>query len=349
MRLSLALLLGSVLLASCASGSASPPAATATSSAPNSALPFEKQWKLGPVEDMAVSPVAVYAVYSPASIQGAMAQVTDNRLARIDRMSGSVTTAGPFPYARTVAVAGGVVWMGGNNQYPATPFPGSSTLVGVDATSLRVLMQLSFPGPAQPAIANVAGDSEALWLAYGTRLYRLSAGDGRPLDSQDIGGIATSIALDPPGLRVFVGAEGLGSTGATVAEFDSTTLSPQVSSATGGAGLGGPHVATGADDLWISYATGMLGEVEHRKASDLTQVPVAAARHTNGVSVFVVAGTVWVGDSMAGQLMCLDPNTGAVRVMWDTQNGGVVAGDGLGLYFGDTNGVEMLKLDARCR
>src|SRR5260370_4816073 len=144
MRISLALLLGSLLLASCAWGGVSPPAATATSSAPP-ALPFAKQWKLGPVEDMAVSPVAVYAVYSPANIQGAMAQVTDNRLARIDRVSGAIITAGPFPYARTVAVAGGVVWMGGNNQYPATPFPGSSTLIGVDATSLRVLMQLSFP------------------------------------------------------------------------------------------------------------------------------------------------------------------------------------------------------------
>ena len=296
---------------------------------------------------MAVSPVAVYAVYSPANIQGAITQVTDNRLARIDRTSRAMITAGPFPYAMRVTVADGVVWMGGTNEYPATPFPGSSTLTGVDATTLRVETQLSFPGPAQAAVANVAGDADLLWLAYGANLYRLSARDARTLGSQGIGGIATSIALDPLGLHVFVGSEAFGSTGAAVTKYDAATLAPQLSSATGGAGLGGPHVAAG-DDVWISYATGMLGEVEHRKASDLTQVPVAAARHTNGVSVFVVAGTVWVSDSMAGQLMCLDPSTGAVRVMWDTQNGGIVAGDGSGLYIGDTNGVEMLKPDSRC-
>ena len=347
MRLALALLLASLLLASCSSAgnSANP---TLSPSAAGAPLAFTKQWKLGPVEDMAVSPVAVYAVYTPASIQGALAQVTDNRLARIDRVSGAMITAGPFPYAVRVAVAGDMVWMGAGNQYPATPFPGSSTVTAVDATTLRVLLQLSFPGPAQAAVGNVAGDSEALWLGYGTRLYRLSAKDGRMLGSEDLGGIASSIALDPSGLHVYLGSVAIGDTGAAVTEFDPATLQPQVSSSTGGAGLGGPHVAAGANDVWISYATGMLGEVEHRKASDLTQIPVAAAQHTNGVSVFAVAGTVWVSDSMAGRLMCLDPQTGAVRAAWDTQTGGVVAGDGSGLYFGDINGVEALRPDARC-
>jgi len=351
MRFSLALLLGPVLLASCASGGASSPAATATSSAPGSALPFSKQWKLGPVEDMAVSPVAVYAVYSPASIQGAMAQVTDNRLARIDRVSGAMITAGPFPYARTVAVAGGVVWMGGSNQYPATPFPGSSTLIGVDATSLRVRIQLSFPGPAQPAIANVAGDSDSLWIAYGASVYRLWAADGRTLGSRPIGGMATSIALDPAGKRVYVGLDNVPAvSAATITAFDAPTLTPIVSATTGGGDLGGPHLAAGAQDVWVSYATGMLGQVEHRQASNLAQLPVVSATHTNSVRVFEIGGMVWISDDMAGQVMCLDPRTGAVRASWETQNGGIVAGDLSQVYFGDVNGVVgVLKLDARCR
>lgn len=351
----MALLLCSFLMAACGSGGGSANATQSPASAAPSANPtaeplaFAQQWKLGQVEDIAVSPTAVYTLYTPASIQGAVSQVTDNRLARIDRSTGTVITAGPFPYAQTVAVAGGAVWMGGNNQYPATPYPGSSTLTGVDATTLQMFLQLSFPGSAHQAVATVAGDADSLWVAYGASIYRLPGRGGGSVVSHAIGGIATSIALDEAGHRVYVGDNGVGGTGASVIELDAATLKPLVSSDTGGGGLGGPHVAAGTNDLWISYATGMLGAVEHRQASNLALLTIVDTRHTNGVSVYTAGGMVWVSDSMAGQIMCLDPTTGAVRAIWDTQFGGVVAGDGAQIYVGDLNGVGLLKLDSRCR
>ena len=92
----------------------------------------------------------------------------------------------------------------------------------------------------------------------------------------------------------------------------------------------------------------MMGQVEHRKASDLALLPVAQTMHTNGVQIFVIAGMVWVADAMAGQLMCLDPQTGVVRAVWSTQQGGVIDGDGSALYFGDITGVGTFQPDARC-
>jgi hypothetical protein len=312
-------------------------------------LALTKRWRLGPVGDIAVSPEAVYALYTPATVEGALAYATDNRLARIDRMSSALITAGPFPYAEHVAVAGGLVWLGGNNQYPATPFPESSTLIGVDARTLAVVQRLSFPGTAHPLVANLAGDSDSLWLAYGTRVYRLSAGTGSTLVSQAINGIATSIALDPSGRHLYIGMNTFAASfPAAIIEVDPLTLTALVSASTGGGDLGGPHVAAGANDVWVSFATGMLGQVEHRQASNLALLPVAPVNHSNGVRVAVIAGMIWVADSIAGQLICLDPNTGAVRAGWSTQQGGVVAGDGSELYFGDITGVGRFQPDSRC-
>ncbi|TMC96749.1 MAG: hypothetical protein E6J05_13485 [Chloroflexi bacterium] len=354
MRPPLALLLSALLLASCASGAAagrSTPTVAASPSGVPTQLSVDKQWKLGPVADVAVGVDAVYVLYAPPTSEGALSNATDTRLARIDRVSGRVVTAGPYPFAMRVALSGGVLWIGPNNQYPGTAASDSRILTGVDAQSLLTVRRVTLPNDPAPLalIANLTSNSSTVWVAYATHLYRLNAGSGAILASRRLSGVATSASIDSAGARIYVGLEDLPTTGAaTVTAFDATSLTPIVSSDTGGGGLGGPHVAAGGKDIWVSYATGMMGQVEHRKASDLALLPVAQTMHTNGVQIFVIAGMVWVADAMAGQLMCLDPQTGVVRAVWSTQQGGVIDGDGSALYFGDITGVGTFQPDARC-
>ena len=314
-------------------------------------MALAKQWTLGPVADVAVGPQAAFVLYSPPNTEGALSNATDTRLARIDRASGRVLTAGPFPFAMRIALAGNVVWIGPNNQYPGTAAPDSRMLLGVDSLSLSTQYRVTLPDEAAPIalVANLASDSRMAWVAYGAHLYRVAAGGGGMAASRSLSGVATSVAVDPSGRRVYVGFEDVPATGnATITAFDSAVLTPIISAATGGGGTGGPHVAAGAQDVWVSYATGMLGAVEHRRASDLASVPMASTMHTNGVQVFAIAGMVWVADAMAGQLTCLDPQTGAVRGRWSTPQGGVIAGDGSALYFGDVTGVGTFAPDSRC-
>lgn len=352
-----ALLLCCFLLLSCREAAQrTPPTSSPTSTTIDSrspALAVTRLWNLGPVADIAVGPEAVYALYSPGTSEGALANATDTRLARIDRTTGVVLTAGPFPFALRVALAGTVVWIGPNNQYSGTSAPDSRTIVSVDARTLGTQQRVTLPADAsqEQLIANVSSDSDSVWVAYGSHLYRLAAGSGRILVSRSVGGVATSVALDPGGQRLYVGIDAAvpNKSEASVTEFEPATLKPLVSATTGGGGLGGPQVAAGADDVWISYATGMLGEVEHRQASNLAALPLAAVPHSNGVRVFEAGGIVWISDMMAGQLMCLDPQTGAVRVRWVVAQGGIVAGNGTAVYFGALFGVASVQPDPRCR
>jgi hypothetical protein len=141
---------------------------------------MDKRWALGPVADIAVGADAVYVLYAPPTSEGALSNATDTRLARIDRVSGRVVTAGPYPFAMRIALAGGVVWIGPNNQYPGVAAPDSRMLIGVDALSLSTLRRVTLPNDPAPLalVANLAANSNTVWVAYAKHLYRLAAGSG---------------------------------------------------------------------------------------------------------------------------------------------------------------------------
>lgn len=302
------------------------------------------QVALGSVGDLAVSPRAVYALYAPPGGQGTVA--TD-MLARVDRFSGAVRKIGPLPGAARVAVGAGSVWVGGSSR------PGGTIgVVRLDPDTLQ--QRASVPLPAEsadrPLVAGLAASADRVWLAYGMHLYRLDPSTGAVQSRQSLDGPATSIAFDASVGRLYVGSDAAGTqTQATVTEWDAATERRLAGAGTGGAALGGPEVAAAADGAWVAFATGMLGGVEHRRASDLTAVPTASTRYTNSVHVYVASGFVWTADSMANQLACLDPATGAVRVSRTQSLGGVVAGDAAGIYLGSDSGVGTLVPDPRCR
>lgn len=354
MRAGIATLLALLVLTSCSTGGdrMPSPGASAPATTPASALlPVTRFWKLGPVADLAVGPHGVYALYSPATSEGALPNATDTRLARIDRTTGALATAGPFPFAWHVVSAGTTVWIGPNNQYSGSSATDSRTVVSVDAQTLMTQQRVVLPAEAAPGqlIASLAADSSSVWVAYGSHLYRLAAGSGRIIASQPIAGTASSIALDPSGQRLYVGVNTDSSTSsATISEFEPASLKLLVSAPTGGGGLGGPQVAAADNGVWVSYATGMLGQVEHRQSSNLATVPVSRSLFSNGVHVFVATGIVWVSDAMAGRLVCLDPQMGVVRGDWMTAQGGVVSGDASATFLGDIAGVSAFHPDARC-
>ena len=249
-----------------------------------------------------------------------------------------------------IAVIAGSVWIAEGNG--VTTAGSAPTLTSLDADTLQFVRRIPLPHETgRPAVANLVAGEVGLWLAYGTHLYQLDPQTGQATRKRSLGGLATSIAVDSGAVRLYVGAVTAGSDKTTVSEWTVATLNQLASSDTGAPGeLGGPQLAAGTDGVWIAYATGMMGQVEHRRASDLSPLPIVAAHvHTNAVEVDVVDGYVWVDDAMAGILACLDPTTGAVSATKNLPLGGIVAGDSAGLYIGDVNGINVLVPDSRCR
>ena len=297
---------------------------------------------LGAVTDLALSPRALYVLYAPTGTQGALAGAATTMVARVDRQTGAVRLAGPFPGALRIAVVAGAVWIGSNE------------LVELNADSLKELTRVALPAESAQRVPYVqlAASANELWAAYGRHLYQLDPATGRVLQTRSLPGLATSISLSPTGGQLYVGADvdpATTDTSATITAFDAATLNQTASTRTGGAGLGGPDVAAANDGVWVAYATGMQGQVEHRRASDLGESPVATHEYSNGVHVYVAGGFVWEADGMAGGLGCLDPQTGTLSWTTAAPLGGIVAGDNASIYLGGSNGVDTLTPGPGCK
>ncbi|HYS30173.1 MAG TPA: hypothetical protein VEQ12_11850 [Candidatus Limnocylindria bacterium] len=305
----------------------------------------------GSANVMALDGNAVYVLYQPQTPQGpGTVDVLGTMLAQIDRKTGTVVTAGPFPGALSLATAGGSLWVAGG-YYPDRP--DASFLDRLDRFSLRVEQDL--PLPAQTGqngiAATLAGSGTSLWMGFGPTLYRLSPVDGHTIATQPIGAdaAATSLSINPAGTVLYLGTNRYGMSSPTVFEWGTASGALLASSsAAGGQGLGGVQVAAATDGVWVSFATGMMGAVAHLRARDLQSVPTVPERHSNGVRVFLADGVLWTTDGMTGRLACADPATGAIRASTAMPFGGVVIGDAEGVYLGGYDGVYQLHPDPAC-
>jgi hypothetical protein len=158
----------------------------------------------------------------------------------------------------------------------------------------------------------------------------------------------TSLSIDPAGRRLYAGAVSGEGTGALVIEWDAATGARIASAPTGGAELGGPQVTAAADGVWIAYATGMMGAVEYRRATDLSMPAGPQYGHTNGIRVFAGGNALWFVDGGAGRLACADLSTGRIAASSQETLPGVVVADGNGSYLGDSDGVGFLRPDPAC-
>jgi hypothetical protein len=272
-------------------------------------------------------------------------------LARIDRATGAVATSGIFPYAKTVARVPAGLWVAaGPSIGEGTAGADLKWLTLVDPVSLSVKQRVRLPALADSGsfAPRLAGTSNLLWLAYGQSLYRLDPTTGRILLTKSLPPNTTSISIDPSGYRLYVGAVPGDGTGAVVIAWDASTGARIASAPTGGQDLGGPQVAAAADGVWIAYATGMMGAVEHRSAVDLSMLGDPQFGHTNGIRVFVGGGALWFVDAGAGRLACADLRTGTPAASSQESSPAAVVADANGSYLGDFDGVGFLRPDPSC-
>jgi hypothetical protein len=328
---------------------------TPTPSPSPSATPswVTRQVPIGSVVAMSLDSSAVFALYNPGPMNG-RPNPAETMLARIDRATAAVTTAGPFPQAVLLARVTSGLWIGaGANQ--GTAGPDTQWLTLLDPVTLKVKQRIHLPG--QPAagtysMPQLAGTSDLLWSAYGNSLYHLDAASGRILSTQTLPGTASSLSIDPSSRRLYMGVDAATpqTDQAMVIEFDRRTGAKLASAPTGGAALGGPQVAAAPDGVWIAFATGMMGAVEHRTAAGLTLLfdPLYQNRHTNSIRVFVGGGALWFMDAMASQLACADLGTGTIAASVQETLPAVIVADSAGSYLGNNDGVDFLRPDPSC-
>ncbi len=305
---------------------------------------YNGTWSIGFVTAIAVSPEAVYALYVPKGTQGTMEGAANTMLARVDRATGQVRTAGPFAGALTIAISGTSVWIGHGSVSDAA----TNSIIQVDGTTLNQLREIVLPLYGNARIVALAGAGNLVWVAYGSTLFELDGIDGKRLASVPVPGVATSLAIDPTRTRLYAGSDVCGpNSSGLITEWDSTTLRKIASAGTGGGCLGGPDVSAGKDGVWVSFATGMLGQIEHRAAGDLRLVPLISSEHSNAIRVYAVVQMVWSSD--ANGFACLDPSAGRVKASWPGSTTVVIAGDDQGVYLGDDAGLHRLQVDQRCQ
>lgn len=295
---------------------------------------------------MAIDSSAVFALYTPTSTYPR--DTSQVSLARIDRTTGRVVTNGPFPGGfQLVRVRAGLWVVGGMSGQPG----GKYWIDLVDPVTLQVKARSWVSGQPSPqfALPRLTGTPSLLWLAYGSQISRLDPATGKILTSITVVGIATSASLDPSERRLYVGIEPVSSSNnqAQVIELDALTGVRRASAWTGGLGLGGPTVAASTDGVWIAYATGMMGQVEHRSAADLSLIPNASqTEHSNGIYVVVGGGSVWYLDGGAQQLACVDPRTGAIAASTDLGPLTALVADSKGTYAAVPDEVDFLQTNS---
>ncbi|MDQ6711274.1 MAG: hypothetical protein M3Z11_12070 [Candidatus Dormibacteraeota bacterium] len=297
-----------------------------------------QRFEVGAPTAMVLDPSAVFAL-------------VPNKVARIDRTTSAVTTGTTQPNATGIARTGAGVWIAaGPGTAPAAA--NSQWLTLIDPTTLQLIQQVHLPGQPGSDLnvgPELAGNSSLLWLAYGSGIYRLDPNNGATLLSKTIPGTAVSMSLDTSGTRLYVGVEvPPGPTGQDlVMEFDASTGAAIASAKTGGGGLRGPHVAAAADGVWVGFATGTQGAVEHRSAATLAVIG-SPIRTSNTIHAVVGAGALWLVDGMAQQLTCADSATGAIRASSPETEPAAFAVDTNGAYLGDAAGVAAMQPPAAC-
>lgn len=336
------------------SASPSPSPSLSPTPSPSPSLSPAPSWvtrrvPLGQVTTMSLDGAAIFALYFQPPANGGV-DLEHSMLARIDRTSGAVATAGPFPNATELVRVTAGLWIGAGPERYA-PNAGTDWLTLLDPATLKVKQRVRLPSQPNPGPYTrpyLAGSSNLLWLAYDESLYRLDPTAGRILATQSLPGPATSISIDPSAHRLYVAVVPNGTSPALVIEFDASTGSRIVSAPTGGGDLGGPTLAAAPEGVWIAYATGMMGAVEYRSATDLSLLAGPQSGHTNGIRAFIAGAALWLVDAGPNRLACADVRTGSIAAYSQETLPAAVVGDANGTYLGDADGVGFLRPDPSC-
>ena len=187
-------------------------------------------------------------------------------------------------------------------------------LLRLDPRTMHIEQSL----PLDRVTASLTLVGNTLWVPTAHGVVRVAVDTGeilpRPVgefaDTETIVGLT---ATDRP-RRVYA-AIAQGQDRFALAAFDPTSGHVTARGPTIGSGPGGGNISHGADGLWFSITTGMLGFSAKIDPDTLTRLDVrldsqARPKAHQGV------GVLWVDESWGGFLSCADPATGAM--LWRT-------------------------------
>jgi hypothetical protein len=286
--------------------------------------------------------------------------VGPDTVVRIDRRSGKTTNSGPIlGYPGQLVSTGRWLW---TNDWPIGYPQGGhhAELVQLDAITLAAHLRISLPDQ----FITLAASPTRLWVGAPTRLLRLDPQTGRITSTVALQpGDRTNVATDPNGRLLYVAQGNVGLDPAkpnqpyktvVLTERDVTTGALLATRSDLGSVVGAALSPIDAPNgVWVSFPTGMMGQVQLLRASDLATTATFSrsagegAAGTNSTSGAVSGGLLWVTDQV-GIISCADADTGrplSTRNFLATR----LVSDGSTLYAGTDAGLALLKPDPACK
>jgi hypothetical protein len=248
-------------------------------------------------------------LYVTWRVNAATAAVPQFELTRVDQGDGAIEATHLLiaGQAGTPLSAGGWLWV------PVATSAGES-LLRLNPVSLAQAGDLpvsgSDLGAGRGSHLAVAGD--ALWVAAGGRVLRVSLITGQVLASIPLAGASTSgVAANRTG-TVLVVSEASDSGVGSVQRRDPVTGALLVSHPV--LGVSAPALGGIVDSgVWVSEPTGMLGYVERFRTTTMAPVRATDVGGDNGIDGVVADSVVWITELAAPDRdYCADPVTGRV-------------------------------------
>jgi hypothetical protein len=286
---------------------------------------------------------------------------------RRSSLAGGKVTTGPSFRVRSVALAGGSLWVFGAR--PAGPTAERMRLYRVSARTLRVERTMTL-GPSRGASGLAAlapGTHGTIWVSFGRTVLHLAARTGATIGTIQLpsGLLAGDIALSPSGRVLYVAtSHRTGGGFSPVLEYGTASLrklAMNTKSVTA-VNVGGGMLTAAPGGVWVSFRTGMLGQTVLLRQQDLRSVklPGAGSRHSlftwaMGATTAYAAPSLYLVQSVSAVAGCVSPSTGHIRARGHVA-GHLEADDLLGsahhgrvLYAAAAHGVFAIRPPAGCR
>jgi len=337
--------------------SAAPTESPAATPSPSAAVPgawLTHHVSDGTVVAMALDSNAIFALVAPVANQ----PLTTDNLVRIDRTTGARVTSASINAGTSLVRAGADVWVGaGGSQTTSLPQLTGSVL-RFDAVTLSPRGSVALPNATSPGdtvshTVDLSAAGSTVVAGFGSNVVEIDAATGATRRTIGTGSQRTveDVALSPWGDRVYVATGDASTQARVVTEWDTASGEAVPGSASANVDSVGPvRLAATTTGVWVSRATGMLGDFlfHYNGALNTIRDPAVApdaARDENSIHTTLASGVLWV---MGSQLRCSDPATGATRAI-DARNDVVaLIGDATGTYISTASGIDQLSPPRTC-
>lgn len=254
---------------------------------------------------VAVTPAGSYAAW-----QFAAQDTTCTELARFDPDTGHIQAAHQLGVIVTEIV------QAGDSLWAAASSASGPEVLRLDPASLEVSGRaIPIGGRADPTRHALAAAGGNLWAAAGDHLVRIALPTGTVTATLDIPGAThASLGTDDAGTMLVEGDADVGGTGAVHRRDPGSGAILATLPVTG---VSAPDIAgVLGSGVWLAQPTGMLGYVERLDTTTLAPGQNTRVDGSNGISVRLANGLVWItdrGSGPGGTAYCAEPAAGHRR------------------------------------